>query len=350
MRVAIWAACSNAGAPMKALGKLKVTAYALGLTGAILFTALLIRQGVASVGTAVAAAGWAIAAVAVWHFIPIFLDAVAWRVLFPRTNRPSWKSLFWMRWIGESISNLVPSAQVGGDIVRARLATITGTPMAIAAASVIVDVVLGVVMQIGFTLLGLLLLVEATGRTTLVKPTLLGALIGFAAITGFYVAQRLGMFRFVTVIISRLIKSPEWRSLVESGERLDQTVIALYRRRLAAFTCCAVTVVSLLVSSGEIWIALRALGSAATLTHAIILQSMAMTVRSAAFAVPGQLGVQEGGYLVIGDLLGIPGDTAFAISLIARCRDLAVGVPALIVWQWIEGWRFWRRRAVSVER
>jgi hypothetical protein len=29
-----------------------------------------------------------------------------------------------MRWIGESISNLVPSAAVGGDIVRARLAAV----------------------------------------------------------------------------------------------------------------------------------------------------------------------------------------------------------------------------------
>ena len=56
---------------------------------------------------------------------------------------------------------------------------------------------------------------------------------------------------------------------------------------------------------------------------------MSMTVRNAAFAVPGQLGVQEGGYLVIGNLLGIPGDTAFAISLIARFRDLAIGIPFL---------------------
>ncbi len=334
---------------MKVFRKLKITAYLLGLTGGLLFTALLIRQGVVAVGAAVVAAGWAIAAVAAFHLIPIFLDAIAWWVLFPKTERPSRRNLFWMRWIGESISNLVPSAQVGGDIVRARLATITGTPMATAAATVIVDVVVGVVTQIGFTLLGLGLLVEVTGRTTLVGPTLLGAVIGAAAITGFYVAQRLGMFRFVSVIITRLIRSPEWSSLVQSGEKLDQTVVALYRRRGATFSCCAVTVISLLVSSGEIWIVLRALGSAATVTNAIILQSMAMTVRSAAFAVPGQLGVQEGGYIVIGSLLGIPGDTAFAISLIARCRDLAIGIPGLAAWQWIEGRRLWRRRAAPAE-
>src|SRR5207253_1704483 len=169
--------------------------------------------------------------IAAFHFVPILLDAIAWHVLFPKAVRPRWQSLFWMRWIGESISNLIPSAAVGGDIVRARLTTIAGTPMAAAAASVIVDVTLGVVTQIVFTLLGLVLLVEATGRTSLVGPTLVGAIVAIVAIAGFYIAQRLGMFRFVSVIITRLVKSPEWSSLVQSGETLDQTVRDFYARR-----------------------------------------------------------------------------------------------------------------------
>ena len=327
---------------MKTSGKLKFTIYLLGFAGAALFTILLIRQGAMSVGTAVATAGWAIIAIAAFHFIPIFLDATAWYVLFPKAVRPRLRSLFWMRWIGESISNLIPSAAVGGDIVRARLATITGTPMSAAAATVIVDVTLGVVTQIVFTLLGLVLLVHATGRSNLVGPTLIGAVVGVLAIVGFYVAQRLGMFRFVSVIITRLVKSKEWSSLVQSGEMLDQTVRQYYGRRRAVIICCIVTMVSLIGSSGEIYIALAALGLHATFWNAVILQSMAMTVKSAAFAVPGQLGVQESGYLVIGNLLGIPGETAFAISLLARFRDLLVGIPALVVWQAIEGRRFFR--------
>src|SRR5437868_12063553 len=211
--------------------KIKVIIYLLGFGGAALFTILLVRQGVMSVGAVVATAGWAIAGIAAFHFVPILLDTIAWHVLFPKAVRPPWQSLFWMRWIGESISNLIPSAAVGGDIVRARLATITGTPMAAAAASVIVAVSLGVVTQIFFTLLGLVLLVEATGRTSLVGPTLVGAIVAIVAIAGFYIAQRLGMFRFVSVIITRLVKSNEWISFVQSGETLDQTVRDFYARR-----------------------------------------------------------------------------------------------------------------------
>jgi len=335
---------------MKAPGKIQLTIYLVGFAGAALFTVLLIRQGVRSVGAAVATAGWGIAAVAAFHFVSLLLDAIAWWVLFPKVDRPRWQSLFWMRWIGESISNLVPSAAVGGDIVRARLAAIDGAPLPTAAASVIVDVTLGVFTQIIFTLLGLALLVSATGRTSFVGPTLVGALIGIVAIVGFYFVQRLGMFRFIGLIVTRLVQSPEWSSLVQGGETLDQTVRTLYARRRGVLACCAWTIVSLVGSSGEIWIALHALGLRATFVNALILQSMALTIRSAAFPVPGALGVQEGGYLVVGNLLGIPGETAFALSLITRVRDLTIGIPALVTWQVIEGRRLWRARAAGASR
>jgi putative membrane protein len=205
-------------------------------------------------------------------------------------------------------------------------------------------------MQIIFTLLGLALLVGVTGQTNLIGPTLLGTIVGIVAIVGFYIAQRLGMFRFLIRMIARLAKSEQWTALVESGEALDQTVRSYYSRRRGVVACWFWTLISLVASSGEIWIALRALGADATFLNSFVLQSMAMTVRSAAFAVPGQLGVQEGGYLVIGNILGIPGDIAFAISLLGRCRDLAVGIPALVAWQIIEGRMFFRRGRLGAIR
>jgi putative membrane protein len=335
---------------MKAPGKVQLTFYLLGFAGAALFTGLLIRQGASQVGAAFATAGWGIAAVVAYHLIPIFLDAVAWWVLFPRSDRLPLRKLFWMRWVGESVSTLVPSAAVGGDIVRARLAAINGVPLPISAGSVLVDITLGVFTQAGFTMLGLALLVDATGQKSFVRPTLVGTLLGILAVAGFYFAQRLGMFRFLGLIVARLANSPEWQSLVQSGETLDRAIRGLYARRRAVAMCCAWTIISLVGGSGEIWIALHALGLPATLINALILQSMALTIRSAAFAVPGGLGVQEGGYLVVGNLLGIPGNAAFALSLIARMRELALGIPGLVVWQMIEGRRLLRARSAGAGR
>ena len=333
---------------MKAPGKVQLTFYLLGFAGAALFTGLLIRQGASQVGAAVATAGWAIVAVVAYHFVvPVFLDAVAWWVLIPKSDRLPLRKLVWMRWVGESVSTLVPSAAVGGDIVRARLAAINGMPLPIAAGSVLVDITLGVFTQAGFTVLGLALIVDVTGQKNFVGPTLLGTLIGILAVAGFYFVQRLGMFRFLGLIVARLANSPEWQSLVQSGETLDRTIRAIYARRRGVVLCCVATIVSLVGGSGEIWIALHALGLRATFVNAVILQSMALTIRSVAFPVPGGLGVQEGGYLVVGNLLGIPGDAAFALSLIARVRELALGIPGLVAWQVIEGRRLLRARSVA---
>ena len=336
---------------MKAPGKIQIIAWLLGLAGATLFTVLLLRQGLPQVGAAFAAAGWAIAAVVLYHFaVPLFLDTLAWWVLFPKSDRLPLRKLLWMRWIGESVSTLVPSAAVGGDIVRARLAAINGASLPVAAGSVLVDITLGVFTQAAFTLLGVVLLVEVTGQKNFIRPTLIGTLIGVVGVAGFYFVQRMGMFRFLAKIIARLANSPEWQSLVQGGETLDQTVRALYARRKALIACCAWTIISLVAGSGEIWIALHALDLRATFINALILQSMVLTIRSAAFAVPGGLGVQEGGYLVVGNLLGIPGDAAFALSLIARLRELALGIPGLISWQIFEARRLWRARSAGEGR
>src|SRR5215472_5675537 len=266
--------------------------WLLGLTGAALFTFLLIRQGAPQVLAAFTSAGSWIAAVVIYHLaVPVLLDALAWRALFPKPERLSLRQMFWTRWIGESVSTLVPSAAVGGDVVRARLAALHGASVASAAASVLVDITLGVFVQIGFTLLGLGLIVSATGHQGFVRPTLIGAVIGVLAIIGFYMVQRLGMFRFIAKMISRLANAPDWHSLVHSGQSLDEAIRRQYARRRGVIGCCMWTATSLILGSGEIWIALYALGLRATLINSLLLQSMVLTIRSVAFPVPGALGV-----------------------------------------------------------
>ena len=46
------------------------------------------------------------------------IDAVGWWVLFPSEDRPRLRSLIWMRWIGESVSNLAPSVERGATSAR----------------------------------------------------------------------------------------------------------------------------------------------------------------------------------------------------------------------------------------
>jgi putative membrane protein len=255
-----------------------------------------------------------------------------------------------MRWIGESVSSLVPSAAVGGDIVRARLATIHGAPVATAAATVLVDLTLGVFTQAVFALVGLVLLVNATGQKNFVGPTVIGIVVGIVAVSGFYFVQRLGMFGFLARIIAKLANSSDWQSLVHGGTAFDEAVRSLYSQRRKVTICCGLTILSFVLSSGEVWIAMWALNLHATIANAVILQSMALAIRSAAFAVPAGLGVQEGGYVIVACLLGIGSDASrcgelgFALSMIARVRELGIGIPGVIGWQLVEARRLLRPR------
>ena len=335
---------------MKAMRKIGPTIYLFGIAGAILFTLLLIREGAQDVIRAVAEAGWWLAVITGFHLIPLFLDSFEWWILFPRENSPRLRTIYWIRWIGESVSNLVPAAQVGGDILRARLAALYGVPIPVATATVVVDITVSVLVQTFFTVFGLILLVFSTGRTNLMLPTLAGAPLAIGAVAGFYALQRLGMFRLFGAMVTRWATDPKWRSLAGKGGEIDQTLGKVYARKRAIATCSTVTMLSFVVGSVEVWMGLHAVGVPASFDRALILESVGQGVQTVLCLVPGALGVREGGYIVVGGLLGIPGDASFALALIRRVRELAIGLPGLLVWQFVEGGHFWRSRSLRAAR
>jgi putative membrane protein len=335
---------------VKETQKVQLTAYVLGLAGAALFTVLLIHQGAADVVRALAVVGPWLAVIAGFHLVPMLLDGLTWWILFPLGERVQYRTVFWMRWVGESVSNLLPAAQVGGDLVRARLALLKGTRISVSVATVLVDITVSIFTQTVFTILGLGLLILATGRTNLMGPALAGAPLAIAAVAGFYILQRLGLFRLFATIASRWASNPDWRSMAGKGGEVDEVLREIYSKRHVILACCFCTMASWLIGSAEVWIGLYALGIPSSFDRAVILESVGQGVRSALFFIPGALGVHEGGYLFVGGLLGIPGEAAFALALIRRVRELALGVPGLIVWQLIEGGRAWRKHVLPAVR
>ncbi len=338
----------HAGRPARGkLGGVKATVYLLGFAGALLFTILLIREGAQDVLRALGTAGWWLAVIAVFHLLPLFLDTFEWWILFPKEDRMRLPVLYGVRWLGESVSNLVPAAQVGGDLVRARLAVFCGVTIPVATATVLVDITVSVLMQTFFTLLGLTLLLAAIGRTNLLWPTLAGAPVAIGAVGGFYALQRLGLFRLFGTIVTRWSSDSKWRAFVGKGGEVDRRLLQIYGNAPALATSCLVTLISFVMGAVEVWIACYALGLHVGFNKALILESVGQGVQTMLCFIPGALGIREGGYVVVGGLLGIPGDTAFALALIRRVRELIIGLPGLLTWQLVEGGRFWRSRSVK---
>ena len=328
---------------------MKITAYITALAGLALTTVLIAYQGFSVVYEALAIAGWGLVLVALFHLIPMVLDTLAWHVLLPAEIKPSLNVLVWIRWIREAIDGLLPVAQVGGELVGTRLLMMNAIPGTIAGASVVVDLTLAVLTQLLFTLMGLGLLLANIQNSGIVLGVLIGVGIGTLSFAGFVLVQRRGLFSMLVGWLSGLTGGRRWLSLVGGAERLDDEIKAMYRRHLSLLLSAWWQLLAWIVGAGEVWLALYFLGHPVTLVEALLLESLGQAIRSAAFAIPGSLGVQEGGYMLLGGLLGLNPEIGLALSLAKRVRELLLGIPALLNWQFVEGRRLWNGRTQAEE-
>lgn len=117
----------------------------------------------------------------------------------------------------------------------------------------------------------------------------------------------------------------------------------IYRSGSAFWRANLLRLIGWAAGAGEIWLVTQCLGQSLSITDAFVLESLSSGVRAVAFMVPGALGVLEGGFVVFGALFGLPAEIALAISLSKRVRELALGVPGLFAWSWIEGHYLLRR-------
>lgn len=329
---------------MKTGSRFRLIGYFLGFAGAALLTVLIVREGATRVAAALAAASWAVPVVAAVNIPRVFSDGAAWSALVPRPDRPRFLTAVWIRWVGGSVNDLLPSARLGGDILTARLATIRGgLPPTLAAGVAIVNMTISVTMRILFTIGVLLLIAGVTGLGHLYLPTFLAGLIALIAVLGFYLAQRFGFFRLINGVISRVRNLSKWSLLIQSGANFDDTVRRLYSRLPALLMCALLWIGSWLVGCVETWVALFALGVQTSFIVALIVETAGQSVRSVFFIVPAGLGIFEGSMVVVCSLFGISGDVALALSLIRRAREALFSGPGLIVWQFVEARRVLRR-------
>jgi uncharacterized membrane protein YbhN (UPF0104 family) len=61
--------------------------------------------------------------------------------------------------------------------------------------------------------------------------------------------------------------------------------------------------------------------------------------------IPAGVGVQEAGYAALVPLFGLSPETGIAVSVLRRARDVVVGIPVLLAWQWIEARRMAKSRS-----
>jgi len=268
------------------------------------------------------------------HVLPMLANAKDWQTLIPGNNPPSLAQMFRLVWIRESVNSMLPVARIGGEIVSFRLMQHQGVNASAAAASLVVDLQLTLISQLLFTLIGIgFLLSHAASNTVhLAGDLALGVAVLAPVLVLFALIQHASPFERITRLLNR-ITSGKLTSLIGKTAQIDQSIKLIWRRRGVVLRYLFFwQALQNFATSLEIWLALHFLGSPVSLTEAFVIETLIQALSSAAFFVPGGLGVQEGGFVMIGGALGLDPATSLALAGARRIRDLMIFVPGLVAW------------------
>ena len=313
---------------------MKLSVLISGLAGLALAVWLLASYGLARILVLVGQAGWGgISAVIAFHLLQVGFSAAAWRTIAGLTPRRPTLGAYWvLRWIREAVNNLLPVAQIGGEFVAARLLQRRAVPLAPAIAGTVADLTMEMVTQILFTLLGLGLLLHNVGGGGLSSTVVSFVVVAVIVAAGFLGAQSFGLALVFEKALMRIGRTLGWAGTTEV-EGLHQALLTCYRQSGRVLLAMCWHSISWLLGGAEICLALHFLGHDTSLVNGTVIESLGQALKAAGFAMPGALGIQEGGYIVICQAFNLSPETAIALSLVKRLREVVLGVPGLVTWR-----------------
>ena len=317
------------------VGRSLLIAVGLGL---VVATVVVGYIGFGQVFAALARIGWrGLAVLIAYSAVPICLLGTAWFCLEKPWRARLWGVYLWARMVRDASGELLPFSHVGGFVIGARAAALRGFAPTWAFATTVVDVTAELIAQIGFTALGVVLLVTrldaGSAKDGLVAASLAGLGITAAEAAAFVILQKRGI-GLVRALARRFLPAAA-AGAAETGEM----IAALHARPARISLAVGIHLAAWVASALGPWLALRVAGIEIGPLAVLGLESLVMAVRSAAFAAPMGIGVQEASYALLGPLFGLGPEVALALSLIKRARDIVIGLPILAIWQSMEGRR-----------
>ena len=307
-------------------------------------------QGIGEVSDIILASGWPILLVPLAWCPTVVFGTMSWRLVFAPDKAPIFKDIFMALWMGRAINTLLPVASIGGEVVKARMLILWGYPKAESSASVVVDKTVQVFGVIIWGLIGVTLLIHYSVEQELISAALIGFAVLGACAAGFVLAQKAGIARAVVNSVHMVTKADYFENMKGGADKVDECVRDSYARYGRLAQSVFWRVLALVLQTAEVWVAAYVLGYPITIMEAMFLKSMTSTLSDVAFIIPNAYGIQEGAFVVLGAMLGLPPSLMLAISLAIRIRELLVDVPGLVIWQHAEGRHFFKSRRLSASK
>jgi putative membrane protein len=317
--------------------------FAAGLVASIW---LVLHLGLRPLGHALATIGFAgILAVSLAHLPTLAVLGLSWWRLAAQAAGARPAKFVWGRLMRDAGGELLPFSQIGGFALGARAVALAGVSGVEATVTSLLDVVLEQAAKVPYAAAAVGLLIWLAPHSVLVGPSIAVlalhlAVLAMALARGGWTRERLvkmaaGLDRRWPGMGAAEAGGAEavMARALSSGARMGQSVL--------------LHVLGWTLGAGEAWLALRLLGAHIGFAEAVVIDGLFVAFRMFAFAIPAAIGVQEGAFVVLCGLFGVGAPVALAFSLVRRARDLVVGAPAVLAWQWLERSRRASRRTVA---
>lgn len=280
--------------------------------------------------------GW-LPLVLVPYFGVYLSDTMGWRLSFGRRGPGpvGYLAMVRIRWCGESLNNLIPSAYVGGEALKVFLLRQRGVDAADSTAAAVVSKCIQTLAQILFVAGASIAFSHLLPPESPVRHGLRVVTVGSLAVAaGMLWIQAVGVFRV-------LMRAASWTGLTKrlTPERqarlrdIDATISGFYRSQPRWLLG------SLLFYLGgwlgdtlEIWLFAALLGTPISWFQALSIEAFVGVAKIMGMFVPGAMGIQESGIVFLGRAAGLGEPLCVSYAVFRRLRELlfiAIGFSLL---------------------
>jgi len=257
------------------------------------------------------------------------VEAYGWKVTLGPSAKdiPFWR-VFAIRTAGEVVNMTTPTAYIGGEPLKAYLLKKHNVPMVEGLASVVIAKTTMTIAEVLFILLGIALGVwllggnDSSGQTVAAAVLSVGLLaFGTAA---FVFVQRRGLFTWVLEFLRKVgLKISYLEAREEKLRSLDRTILDFYsHNRPAFYASTGLFFLGWMGEALEVYVIISYLGGAAMALSAISIGALSVFIKGGTFFIPGSLGAQDGGNLLLLRAFGYSDVAGITFALLRRFREL----------------------------
>jgi len=297
------------------------------VAGVACFAWFVHRAGVGEIWRTCANLGW-LGPLALLPYAVIYAaDTLGWRATF--VGRTAVGTGFWqwyrVRWCGESVNHVIPSAYIGGESVKVYLLHKRGINAGEAAASVIVGKTVQTLTQVMFLALGCAAFFMIADPGSNVRRGMVFVLaIGLTAVAALFWLQSRGLFSILLRVLRALrLRIAALESKQEKLRQIDHRVVDFYQNKRQRFFLSACGYFGgWLLDTLDIYLVAWLLGTPVGWTEALAIEALISVAKMLGMFVPGALGVQESSIVLACRLAGVPEALGLAYAIIRRGRDV----------------------------